>query len=70
MKRLRRLDRPPNATVPYSVVGHVGIVVGVRYSRDGKAIHVRTVEGNVSDKATDLGRREITELTSNGLPAT
>lgn len=54
----------------YPESGHVGIVVDVKYDRDGKVTHVRTVEGNISDKVTDLGWRQITELTGNGLKAT
>lgn len=44
--------------------GHVGVVVDVRYNRNGKATKVRTVEGNVSDKVTDPGWRKITDLTA------
>lgn len=54
----------------YNDVGHVGVVVGVKHNRNGKATHVRTVEGNVADKVTDLGWRKITELTGGGRQAT
>lgn len=59
-----RKDGPDN--------GHIGVVVDVKYDRNGKVTKVRTVEGNSgnsSDRVTDLGWRKITELTGNGHPA-
>jgi hypothetical protein len=45
---------------------HIGVVVDVKYNRHGKAVKVRTVEGNVSDKVSDLGWRKIADLTARG----
>jgi len=54
----------------YPESGHVGIVVDVKYGRNGKVTHIRTVEGNFRDKVTDRGWRKITQLSGNGQPAT
>lgn len=49
--------------------GHVGVVIGVWNVR-GRAVAVRTVEGNLDDKVTDTGWRNITQLKGRGLEAT
>ncbi|WP_433272148.1 CHAP domain-containing protein [Actinosynnema sp. CS-041913] len=51
-------------------IAHVGVVVDVK--RDPKTLkvtHVRTVEGNVGNKVTDLKWRKITALTGRGVKA-
>lgn len=49
---------------------HVGVVVDVRRDARGRATDVRTVEGNVGDKVTDLKWRKITQLSGRGKRAT
>ncbi|RKT53319.1 CHAP domain-containing protein [Saccharothrix australiensis] len=46
-----------------SMVAHVGVVVEVNYDRTGrKATHVRTVEGNVSDRVVYTKWRKLSDL--------
>ncbi|CCH28981.1 CHAP domain-containing protein [Actinosynnema sp. NPDC047251] len=54
-----------------SMVAHVGIVVEVSYDATGqKATHVRTVEGNVSDKVVYSKWRRLSDLNAGpGLKA-
>jgi hypothetical protein len=60
----RKGDAVVYGNYPASV--HVGVVVGVKYGANNKVTQVRTVEGNVSDKVSDLGWRKIGELTGRG----
>jgi len=54
----------------FAVSGHIGVVVDVKYNRRGKATHIRTVEGNLSNhQVGDLGWRKLSELTGNGQKA-
>ncbi|MBW4721634.1 CHAP domain-containing protein [Saccharothrix obliqua] len=55
-----------------SMYAHVGVVVEVNYDRTGlKATHVRTVEGNVSDRVVYSKWRKLSDLNAGpGLRAT
>lgn len=49
---------------------HVGLVVAVKKDKAGKVTHVRTVEGNYSDKVADRGWRKIGSMSGGGAKAT